>query len=36
MGVIKHFIAEYDEELVKIGQVSETFNYIVTDLNYVS
>jgi putative DNA primase/helicase len=36
MGVIKKYIADYDEELVKMGQVSETLNHILTDLNYVS
>lgn len=36
MGLIKRYIADYDEELVKIGQVSETLNHITTDLNYVS
>ncbi|MBR6313109.1 MAG: hypothetical protein IKR49_00525, partial [Clostridia bacterium] len=33
---IKQYIAAFDEELVKIGQVSETLNHITTDLNYVS
>lgn len=36
MGLIKQYIAAFDEELVKIGQVSETLNHITTDLNYVS
>ena len=36
MGLIKRFIADYDEELVKINQISETLNHITTDLNYVS
>lgn len=36
MGRIKQYIADYDEELVKMGQVSETLNHIVTDLNYVT
>ena len=36
MGRIKQFIADYDEELVKMGQVSETLNHITTDLNYVT
>lgn len=35
MGRIKQFIADYDEELVKMSQVSETLNHITTDLNYV-
>ena len=34
-GVIKNFIAEYDEELVRIKQVNEAFQLIATDLNYV-
>ena len=36
MGRIKQYIAEYDEELVKMGQVAEALNHITTDLNYVS
>ena len=36
MGRIKQYISDYDEELVKMGQVSETLNHIVTDLNYVT
>lgn len=36
VGVIKHFIADYNEELVKMVQVYETLNHIITDLNYVS
>lgn len=36
MGVIKKYIADYDEELIKMGQISETLNHIITDLNYVS
>ena len=36
MGLIKRYIADFDEELVKIGQVTETLNHITTDLNYVS
>jgi len=34
-GIIKQYIADYDEELVKMGQVTEALNHIVTDLNYV-
>jgi len=34
-GIIKGFIAEYDEELVRIKQINETFQLIATDLNYV-
>jgi len=36
MGIIKQYIADYDEELVKMGKVSETLQHIITDLNYVS
>ncbi len=36
MGLIKQYIADYDEELVKMGMVSETLQHITTDLNYVS
>lgn len=36
MGVIKRYIANYDEELVKMAQVTETLQHIVTDLDYVS
>lgn len=36
MGCIKRFIAEYDDELVKMRQVSEAMNNIITDLDYVS
>lgn len=35
-GVIKGYIADYDEELVSMGKVAETYNQITTDLNYVS
>lgn len=35
MGVIKGFIAEYDEELIRMGQVNECLQNILTDLNYV-
>ncbi len=35
MGVIKQFIADYDEELVKMSKVTETLQHITTDLNYV-
>ena len=34
-GYIKKFIENYDPELVKIGQVSEAYQHIITDLNYV-
>lgn len=36
MGIIKQFIAAYDEELVKMSKVTETLQHITTDLNYVS
>ena len=36
MGVIKGFIAEYDEELVKMSKVTEALQHITTDLNYIS
>lgn len=36
MGIIKQYIANYDEELVKMGKISETLQHITTDLNYVS
>lgn len=35
MGRIKQFIADYDEELVKMSKVNETLQHINTDLNYV-
>lgn len=35
MGRIKQYIAEYDEELVKMSKVAETLQHINTDLNYV-
>ena len=34
-GCIKKFIEDYDPELVKIGQVSEAYQHIITDLAYV-
>ena len=36
MGVIKQYIADYDEELVKMSKVNEVLQHITTDLNYVS
>lgn len=36
LGLIKRYIAEYDEELVKMRQVNETLQLLTTDLNYVS
>ena len=35
-GVMKAYIAAYDEELVSMGKVAEACNQITTDLNYVS
>ena len=35
MGVIKQYIADYDEELVKMRIVTEALQHITTDLNYV-
>ena len=35
-GIIKGYIAEYDEELVFMPNVSEAYNQIVTDLSYAS
>ena len=34
-GIIKSYIAEYDEELVSMGKVAEAYNQIITDLKYV-
>lgn len=34
-GIIKQYIADYDEELVKMGQISETLQHLLTDLTYV-
>lgn len=36
MGVIKQYIADYDEELVNMNKVNQTLQHITTDLNYVS
>lgn len=35
MGVIKKYIADYDEEMVKMSKVNEALQHITTDLNYV-
>ncbi|MDD2955851.1 MAG: phage/plasmid primase, P4 family [Oscillospiraceae bacterium] len=35
-GVMKGYIAGYDEELVSMGKVAEAYNQVTTDLNYVS
>ncbi len=34
MGRIKQYIADYDEELVKMSKVNEALQHINTDLNY--
>jgi len=36
MGLIKQFVADYDGELVKMSQISEAYQHLITDLNYVS
>lgn len=36
LGVIKRYIADYDEELVKMSKVNEVLQHISTDLSYVS
>lgn len=36
LGVIKQYIADYDEELVKMSKVNEAYQQIVTDLTYIS
>jgi P4 family phage/plasmid primase-like protien len=35
-GCIKQFIEDYDPELVKIGQVNEAYQHILTDRSYIS
>lgn len=35
MGVIKQYIANYDEELVNMSKVNQALQHITTDLNYV-
>ncbi len=35
LGVIKQYIADYDEEMVKMGIVNEVLQHIVTDLTYI-
>lgn len=35
-GVIKSYIAVYNEELVSMGKVNEVYSQLITDLNYVS
>lgn len=36
MGVIKGYIAEFNEELVKMNQVKEVLQHITTDLKYIA
>ena len=36
LGIIKKYIADYDEELVKMSKVNEVLQHITTDLTYVS
>ena len=33
-GCIKRFVEEYDAELVKMGQINEVYQHIMTDLDY--
>ena len=35
MGVIKQYIADYDEELIKMSKVTEVLKQITTDLRYI-
>ena len=35
-GLIKSFIAEYDERLVRMRDVNEVFQLLITDLNFVT
>lgn len=35
-GIIKSFIADYDEEMVKMNLVNEAYNQIITDTTYIS
>ena len=34
-GIIKGYIADYDEEMVRMNPVNEAFNQIITDTNYI-
>ena len=36
LGIINKYIADYDEELVKMSKVNEVLQHITTDLTYVS
>lgn len=36
LGVMKKYIADYDEELVNMSKVSQALQHITTDLNYIS
>lgn len=35
-GIIKSYVAAYDEELISMGKIAEVYNQLITDLNYVS
>lgn len=35
-GIIKGYISDYNEELVKMNNVNEAFNQLMTDTNYIS
>ena len=35
-GIIKGYISDYDEEMVKMNSVNEAFNQLITDTNYIS
>lgn len=35
-GIIKGYIVDYDEEMVRMNPVNEAFNQIITDTNYIS
>ncbi len=35
-GVIKGFIADYDENLIRMSTINETFGLLTTDLNFVT
>ena len=35
-GIIKDYIAEYDEEMVRMNNVNEVYQNILTDRNYIS
>ena len=35
LGAIKQFVADYDEEMVKMSKITETMQHITSDLNYL-